>query len=237
MKNIVTISFAAVIIFLLMGCNSGTKSTSSSQEDNQDIAMSEADIPAEQVVTEDIAQNVLKLIERSLIPSQITEQELNEAMNTARTFDEYTTPMRLDIVHSDDGEYNIAYINCYPMADNKSYYVLMRTEAGVDGAVLEDIKTYIYRDGILIEEDVPFKIPTFNEFFSGIEIPEILQPDLNMFKKMMAKQKNFSGFDLRVSEQDDAVLQFRPSYIFSDELYELAKPVEYQFNGNTFVRM
>ncbi len=237
MKNIVTISFAAVIIFLLMGCNSGTKSTPSSQEESKDIAMSDTDMPAEQVVTEDIAQNVLKLIDRSLIPSQITEQELDEAMNTVRTFDEYTTPMSLNITHANDGVYNIAYINCYPMMDNKSYYVLMHTEAGVDGTVLEDIKTYIYRDGILMEEDVPFKIPTFNEFFSGVEIPAELQSDLNTFKKVMAKQKNFSGFDLRFGEQDHAVLQFRPSYIFSDEIYELAKPIEYQFNGNTFVRM
>lgn len=233
-----------VCLALLVGCKGrggDAPKTETPATEKTELATEgqEVQTPEEQegeAITEDVAQNVLKLVDRKFLRDAITEEELSEAMNTPRTFDEYTSPLHIDITHSYDGCYDIAYIECYPR-DDKSYYALVYTEAGVDGAVLQDINTFIYKDGILVEEDNPFQIPTFEEFFGSVDVPADLQADLKRLKIEMKGQKDFRGLDMRRSSEDKNVLQFRPSYIFSDALWELAKPVEYKFNGQTFVKL
>lgn len=199
----------------------------------------EESVAEEPAINEDVAQNVFHLLERNLIPKEITEEELREALESQREFDKYTSPLKLDITHCDGGVYNIAHVNCYPILNKPgSYYVLYRTEAGVDGAVLDNIKTFTYKNGMLLDEPNPFKAPKFDEFFEGVEIPAELKAEANQMKKQYARNKNpFQGLDLRFGAQDDCVIEFRPSYIGSDELWDLANPVSYEFNGTTFVKM
>ena len=70
-----------------------------------------------------------------------------------------------------------------------------------------------------------------------MDVPEDLKSSLKEMKREYDREKNsLHGLDLRFGEQDDNVLLLRPSYIADDRLWELAKPVEYQFNGTTFVK-
>ena len=140
-------------------------------------------------------------------------------------------------MNGEGGIYNIAYVNCYHMLNDNGLFVLYYTEAGVDGAVLDIMKTYTYRNGLLTEVENPIKAPDFNEFFDGVDVPEDLKSSLKEMKREYDREKNsLHGLDLRFGEQDDNVLLLRPSYIADDRLWELAKPVEYQFNGTTFVK-
>ena len=199
----------------------------------------ESPIEQQAAFQEDVAQNVLSLIDRKFVPERITDAELAAAIEEKRQFDEYTSPLHLNITKGDGGIYNIAYVDCYPMLnEDGSYYVLYHTEAGVDGAVLENLMAYKYQNGMLLDLPCPIKAPKFEEFFNGVEIPAGLTADYNQMKKDFARNKNsLRGLDIRHGEQDDNVLEFRPSYIASDELWELAQPVRYEFNGTTFVKM
>lgn len=250
MKHIASI--LALCLIMLAGCK-GNPSQDNNNNADPDVdpvmstSQTETEIQENEKATqqftinEDVAQNVFRLIDPSLIPDRVKDA-LKEAIETERTFDEYVSPLHLEVMNGNDGIYDIAYVDCYPMMDGNfnptgSYYVLYRTEAGVDGAVLDKMKTFIYSDGMLTDQTLPFKIPTFDEFFEGVDVPEEFQRDLKELKKDLANKKDFRGFDIRFGQQDDYVIQFKPSYIFSDQLWELAKPVEYQFNGQNFVKM
>ena len=142
-------------------------------------------------------------------------------------------------MNGEGGIYDIVYLYCYPMLNEEDgLFALYYTEAGVDGAVLDQMKSFIYKDGALTEVENPIKAPAFDEFFEGVEVPADLKSSLNQMKRDYDREKNsLRGIDLRHGEQDNNVLLLRPSYISDDRLWELAKPVEYQFNGTTFVKV
>jgi hypothetical protein len=99
------------------------------------------------------------------------------------------------------------------------------------------MRTYTYKNGLLTEVENPIKAPDFDEFFEGVDVPADLKSSLKEMKREYDREKNtLRGIDLRHGEQDDNVLLLRPSYIADDRLWELANPVEYQFNGTTFVK-
>ena len=65
-----------------------------------------------------------------------------------------------------------------------------------------------------------------------------MKAEYNQMKRDYQRDKNpLQGLDLRHGAQDDNIIELRPSYIASDALWELAKPVCYEFNGTTFVKM
>ena len=240
------IALPIAFLAVLAGCNNNkTQNPPQDPEVEQEmttLAESDAlDSPIEQQASEmeDVAQNVLSLIDRKHIPERISGKELEEALAEKRVFDEYTSPLHLSITKGDGGIYNIAYVDCYPMLNEEgTYYVVYYTEAGVDGAVLENIMTYKYRNGMLLDEPCPFTAPKFNEFFEGVEIPSDMKAEYNQMKRDYERDKNpLQGLDLRHGAQDDNIIELRPSYIASDALWELAKPVCYEFNGTTFVKM
>ena len=196
----------------------------------------EAQPVAEQI---DYAQEVLKLIPRNLMSERINDSIYNEATQTKRVFDEYTNPNNISCMNGEGGIYNIVYVNCYHMLNEEDgIFVLYYTEAGVDGAVLDKMKTYIYKDGALTEVENPIKAPAFDEFFEGVDVPADLKSAVKEMKREYDREKgSLHGIDLRHGEQDDNVLLLRPSYIADERLWDLANPVCYEFNGTTFVKM
>ena len=233
-----------IVLAILFGCknkpgeNAAPAATDSTQ--TATVQTPEPEVQPQQTYSgPDVAQDVLKLIDRSLISERINDSIYREATETKRVFDEYTSPYKISAMNGEGGIYNIVYVDCYPMLnDEGSYYVLFYTEAGVDGAVLDKMKTYTYKDGALTEVECPIKAPNFDEFFEGVEIPADLKKEVNYMKKEYASKKNtLHGLDLRHGEQDDCVLELRPSYIEDDRLWEMATPVRYEFNGTTFVKM
>ena len=187
----------------------------------------------------DYAQEALKLIPRSMIPNRIPDSVYRNATETKRVFDEYTSPNFISFMNGDGGIYDIVYLYCYHMINEEDgIFVLYYTEAGVDGAVLDKMNTFILKDGALTEVENPIKAPAFDEFFEGVDVPADLKSAVKEMKREYDREKgSLRGIDLRHGEQDNNVLLLRPSYIADDRLWELANPVEYQFNGTTFVKM
>ncbi|MBQ2492279.1 MAG: hypothetical protein II527_02980 [Bacteroidales bacterium] len=235
------LTVSTVCLAILAGCKGKTNEVQVTETDSTQVSAVQApegEVEPDQAYTgPDYAQEVLCLIDRSLIPERINDSIYKEATETKRVFDEYTSPNRISCMNGEGGIYNIAYVNCYHMLNDNGLFVLYYTEAGVDGAVLDIMKTYTYRNGLLTEVENPIKAPDFNEFFDGVDVPEDLKSSLKEMKREYDREKNsLHGLDLRFGEQDDNVLLLRPSYIADDRLWELAKPVEYQFNGTTFVK-
>ena len=235
------LTVSTVCLAILAGCKGKTNEVQVTETDSTQVSAVQATEgegePDQAYTGPDYAQEVLCLIDRSLIPERINDSIYKEATETKRVFDEYTSPNRISCMNGEGGIYNIAYVNCYHMLNDNGIFVLYYTEAGVDGAVLDIMKTYTYRNGLLTEVENPIKAPDFNEFFDGVDVPEDLKSSLKEMKREYDREKNsLHGLDLRFGEQDDNVILLRPSYIADDRLWELAKPVEYQFNGTTFVK-
>ncbi|MBQ6311236.1 MAG: hypothetical protein IJK74_06800 [Bacteroidales bacterium] len=187
----------------------------------------------------DYAQEVLKLIPRNLMSERINDSIYNEATQTKRVFDEYTNPNNISCMNGEGGIYNIVYVNCYHMQNEEDgIFVLYYTEAGVDGAVTDIMKTYIYKDGALTEIENPIKAPAFDEFFEGVDVPADLKSAVKEMKREYDREKgSLRGIDLRHKQDNSNILELRPSYIADDRLWDLANPICYEFNGNTFVKM
>ena len=233
---------AVCLAAMLAGCKGKPGEASNADADSTQISavptLEAKAEPAQAYTGPDYAQEVLCLIDRSLIPERINDSIYKEATETKRVFDEYTSRNRISCMNGEGGIYNIVYVDCYHMLNDDGLFVMYYTEAGVDGAVLDIMKTYTYKNGLLTEVENPIKAPDFNEFFEGVDVPADLKSALNEMKREYNREKNsLRGIDLRHGEQDDNVLLLRPSYIADDRLWELANPVEYQFNGTTFVKM
>ena len=227
-------------VALMAGCKGNPGEATVQETDTTKTEVQTPEPEAQPVVEQtDYAQEVLKLIPRELMSERINDSIYNEATQTKRVFDEYTNPNYISCMNGEGGIYNIVYLYCYHMLNTEDgIFVLYYTEAGVDGAVLDKMKTYIYKDGALTEVENPIKAPAFDEFFEGVDVPADLKSAVKEMKREYDREKgSLRGIDLRHGEQDNNVLLLRPSYIADDRLWELANPVCYEFNGTTFVKM
>lgn len=226
----------------LAGCKNNTQTNQENPEqkpETENVATQEPE--AQETPLIDHAQNVLKLIDRSLIPERINDSIYMDATVTVRPLDDvYVSPYSISAMNGEGGIYNIVYVDLLPRTA-KDYFVLFYTEAGVDGSVTDLVKTYIYNpeagtlNEIPVEEQfAPFNV---NEMFEGVTVPDDLKLDYKELVKNYAGKKGFKGFDIRLTGENRDTLEVRPSSIGFGEFWDLVKPVKYAFNGEGFVKV
>ena len=188
----------------------------------------------------DIAQNVLKLIDKKLLELDknefsITTADYNQAINEKRKFDEYTSPLFIYLMHQSDCFY-IANVKCYKMDEGDKYFVFFQTDAGCDGGATVLTRCFTYADNQLTPADNPITIPAFDDYFKGINTAQF-KDELKWIKQDYPKpNKDLKGIDIRFD--DNGNIELRPaSSDMSEELWEAMKPVKYKFDGKTLVKM
>lgn len=188
----------------------------------------------------DIAQNVLKLIDKKLLELDknefsITTADYNQAINEKRIFDEYTSPLFIYLMHQSDCFY-IANVKCYKMDEGDKYFVFFQTDAGCDGGATVLTRCFTYADNQLTPADNPITIPAFDDYFQGVNTAQF-KDELKWIKQDYPKpNKDLKGIDIRFD--DNGNIELRPaSSDMSEELWEAMKPVKYKFDGKTLVKM
>lgn len=224
----------------LAGCKNNTQTDQDNPEQKPDTVNAATQAPDEKPLI-DHAQNVLKLIDRSLIPERINDSIYRDATETARPIDDvYVSPYSISAMNGEGGIYNIAYVDLLPRTA-KDFFVLFYTEAGVDGSVTDLVKTYIYDPEAGILNEIPveeqFAPFTVNEMFEGVTVPDDLKLDYKELVKNYAGKKGFKGFDIRLAGENRDTLEVRPSSIGFGEFWDIVKPVKYAFNGEGFVKV
>ena len=196
--------------------------------------------PQKEEPKEDVAQNVLKLIDKKLLQLDknefsITTADYNQAINEKRKFDEYTSPLFIYLMHQSDCFY-IANVKCYKMDEGDKYFVFFQTDAGCDGGATVLSRCFVY-DGAKLEPiDNPITIPAFDDYFQGVNTAQF-KDELKWIKQDYPKpNKDLKGIDIRFD--DNGNIELRPaSSDMSEELWEAMKPVKYKFDGKTLVKM
>ena len=196
--------------------------------------------PQKEEPKEDVAQNVLKLIDKKLLQLDknefsITTADYNQAINEKRKFDEYTSPLFIYLMHQSDCFY-IANVKCYKMDEGEKYFVFFQTDAGCDGGATVLSRCYTYADNQLTPADNPITIPAFDDYFQGVNTAQF-KDELKWIKQDYPKpNKDLQGIDIRFD--DNGNIELRPaSSDMSEELWEAMKPVKYKFDGKTLVKM
>ncbi len=187
----------------------------------------------------DVAQNVLKLIDKKLLQLDqnefsLTTAEYNQATTEKREFDEYTSPYFLSLMHQKECFF-IANVKCYKMDEGDKYFVFFFTEAGCDGGATVLARCYTYADNNLTPVENPITIPAFDEYFQGVNTAQF--QEIKHIKNDYPKpNKDLQGIDIRFD--DNGNIELRPaSSDMSEELWEALKPVKYKFDGKTLVKM
>ena len=226
-----------IVLLLPIFFNACTQQATMSEENSSEIT-TETLSSTSNSPQKDIAKEVLKLIDRNLIPSDFTDDELAQILNKQREFDEYTLPERIEVVHYSDNDSGCSQsisINTFTM-NNGLNYVLYISNSGCDGSSSELVKTFNYDQKQLIEVPTPFAVPKFAEFEQGANIPPQLQDRLKWLRSEYQDKTELDGYDIRFNSNDSQLLEIRPSYIADYELVEFLTPVTYRFNGGTFVK-
>lgn len=187
----------------------------------------------------DIAQNVLKLIDKKLLELDknefsITTADYNQAINEKRTFDEYTSPLFIYLMHQSDCFY-IVNVKCYKMDEGDKYFVFFQTDAGCDGGATVLSRCFVYDGAKLDPTENPIQLPAFDEYFQGVNTAQF--QEIKHIKNDYPKpNKDLQGIDIRFD--DNGNIELRPaSTEMSEELWEAMKPVKYKFDGKTLVKM
>lgn len=187
----------------------------------------------------DVAQNVLKLIDKKLLELNknefsITTAEYNQATTQQRTFDEDTSPLEIGIMHQSDCYYR-ASVRCYKMDEGDSYFVFFMTDAGCDGGATNLTRCYNYSNDQLTQIENPIKFPAFDEYFQGVNTTPFKE-DLKWIKQDYPKpNKDLKSLD--INYDNDGIIEIRPaSTEISEELWAAIKPVKYKFDGKTLVK-
>ena len=248
-KNLIPLALCA----LLAACtSSGTQNQQSTADTARQAVATEqpaadttkpqqpAAEPKQDAPKVDIAQNVLKLIDKKLLELDknefsITTADYNKAINEKRTFDEYTSPLFIYLMHQSDCFY-IANVKCYKMDEGDKYFVFFQTDAGCDGGATVLTRCFTYADNQLTPTDNPITIPAFDEYFKGVNTAQF-KDELKWTKQDYPKpNKDLHGIDIRFD--DNGNIELRPaSTEMSEELWEAMKPVKYHFDGKTLVKM
>ena len=209
--------------------------TTAPEQTQQDAAPE----PKKEEPKEDVAQNVLKLIDKKLLQLDqnefsLTTAEYNQATTEKREFDEYTSPYFLSLMHQKECFF-IANVKCYKMDEGDKYFVFFFTEAGCDGGATVLSRCYTYADNNLTPVENPITIPAFDEYVKGVNTAQY--QELKWVKRDYPKpNKDLKGIDIRFDT--DGNIELRPaSTEISEELWDDIKPVKYKFDGKTLVKV
>lgn len=205
---------------------------------------------------EDIAWQVLKLLDKQVMPQSCLGDELNRAIQTPRQVDNPLASWQMDC--SDDT--NTVDMNIYPFAmNNGNYFVLYISHSGVNVLASDTVKTYQYDKKQLTEVSLPFEIPQFAEFADNAPIPAKLEQDLQhnlsafggasaeevrkiyleevkQVRQDYQNKTDFSNYTIHFDEQDNNLLYFHPLWLGGYPDFALYISVAYRFNGETFIQ-
>ncbi|MBR7001685.1 MAG: DUF4431 domain-containing protein [Neisseriaceae bacterium] len=205
---------------------------------------------------EDIAWQVLKLLDKQVMPQSCMGENLNQALQKPRELDNPLESLSVDC--SDDT--NTINMNIYPLAmNNGNYFVLYVSNAGVNVTASDVVKTYQYDKKQLTEVPLPFEIPQFAEFADNAPIPakleEDLQHNLSAFGGASAEEvrkiyleevkqvrqdylnkSDLSNYTIHFDEQDNNLLYFHPLWLGGYPDFSPYISVRYRFNGETFIQ-
>lgn len=204
---------------------------------------------------EDIAWQVLKLLDKQVMPQSCLGENLNQALQKPRELDNPLESLSVDC--SDDT--NTIDMNIYPFAmNNGNYFVLYISQAGVNVLASDTVKTYQYDKKQLTEVPVPFEIPQFAEFADNAPIPAALEQDLHnnlsafggasaeevrkiyleevkQVRQDYQNKSDLSNYTIRFDKQDNQVLYFHPLWLGGYPDFSPYISVRYRFNGETFI--
>ena len=194
-------------------------------------------IPEPEVVV-DVAQNVLKLLDKKLVQFGgeygITDAEFNAAINEKRDFSENDSPMCISVSHQSEC-YSSVNVNCFGMVYPKNF-VFVNADEGCDAGASRYAKCFIYDEeaNTLTETENPIKFPDFSEFTKGADLVG-LASSINELKRNHKSNKELGGLDFRFNDSRD--LEIRPGGTYSNEVWDALKPVVYKFNGTTLQKV
>lgn len=224
-------------------------------QDTHNVAESNSVSQTATTPTEDIAWQVLKLLDKQVMPQSCMGENLNQALQKPRELDNPLESLSIDC--SDDT--NTINMNIYPLAmNNGHYFVLYVSNAGVNVTASDVVKTYQYDKKQLTEVPLPFEIPQFAEFADNAPIPAALEQDLHnnlsafggasaeevrkiyleevkQVRQDYQNKNDLSGYTIRFDEQDNQVLYFHPLWLGGYPDFAPYISVRYRFNGETFI--
>ena len=207
---------------------------------------------------QDIAWQVLKLLDKQVMPQSCMGENLNQALQKPRELDNPLESLSVDC----SDEVNTVDMNIYPFAmNNGNYFVLYISHSGVNVLASDTVKTYQYNKKQLTEVPLPFEIPQFAEFADNAPIPAKLEQDLQnnpsyfgeenvnaeeVKKIYLAELKqvrqdyqnktDFSEYRIYFDGEDNNLLHFHPLWLGGAPDFSEYIKVSYRFNGETFVK-
>lgn len=231
--------FPALCALMLSACGGNSNNTQQPASDKPaEVAVPEnkpADKAPEPVKVVDVAQNVLKLLDKKLVQFGgefgITDAEFSEAVNRKREFDEYITPLKIVVTHQSDC-YSSVSVMCFEMTSS-TYFALVVADEGCDAGASRYAKCFVYNQesNTLAETENPIKVPSFDEYVSK---GTVVEGELKDVKVSYHPTADLGGLDIRSNEGDE--IEIRPAGSYSNETWDEIVPVIYDFDGKTLVK-